>query len=143
MVFPAPITGGTAKPLVIDETETAANTGAGPTDSVTTTINELAGATGLDYEWAGKTINAGIEFGGFGAGIVPPGDAHITLTAKGATTMTLIDEDNYASPGDLVFGAFGTSVGDWKVVDAAPTTEQNVVDSLHAYDAENLLPGSS
>jgi hypothetical protein len=44
-----------------------------------------------------------------------------------------------------VFGVYGTdatSKGSWEVVDGAPRTEQSLVDSLHAYDAENLLPGS-
>lgn len=146
VVFRAPITGGSAKPLLIDETDEAAHVRATPIDPVTITLNDLAGTTGLDYKWAGKIINAGIKFGGFGTGIVPAGDAHITVTAKGATDTTLIDENNYAVPGDLVSGFYGTdatSPSGWKVADGAPTTEQNLVDSLHAFDAKNLLPGSS
>lgn len=146
VAFPAPITGGSAKPLVIDETEAAAHVGATPTDPVTITLNDLAGATGLDYKWAGKIINANIKFGGFGTGIVPAGDAHLTVTAKGTADTILLDEDNFAVPGDSVSGVFGTdatSTSGWEVVDAAPTTEQNLVDSLAAFDAKNLLPGSS
>src|SRR6478672_6566344 len=145
VAFPAPIAGGSAKPLVIDETDVAARVGATPTDSVYITLNGLAGTTGLDFTWAGKVINAGIKFGEFGTGIVPPGDAHITVTAKGTTDNLLIDEKNYSIPGNSVFGAFGTdatSPGSREVVDGAPTSEQNLVDSLHAYDAKNLLPGS-
>jgi uncharacterized surface protein with fasciclin (FAS1) repeats len=145
VAFPAPSTGGSAKPLVIDETEAAAHVGATPTDPVTITLNDLAGTTGLDYQWAGKIINAGIKFGAFGTGIVPAGDAHITVTAKGATDTILLDERNFSVPGDSVFGVFGTdatSKSSWEVVDAASTTEQNLIDSLHAYDAKNLLPGS-
>src|SRR6478736_5062410 len=137
VAFPAPITGGSAKPLVVDETDAAAHIGASPTDSVTITLNGLAGTTGLDYKWAGKVINAVIKFGGFGTGIAPAGDAHITVTAKGTTDTILLDEDNYVVPGDSVFGVFGTdatSKSGWEVVDAAATTEQNLVDSLLAYD---------
>src|SRR6478736_1831520 len=76
VAFPAPITGGTAKPLEIDETDAAAHVGASPADSVYITLNGLAGTTGLDFTWAGKVINAGIKFADFGTGIVPPGDAH-------------------------------------------------------------------
>jgi uncharacterized surface protein with fasciclin (FAS1) repeats len=146
VAFPAPITGGSAKPLVVDETDAAAHVGATPADSVYITLNGMAGTTGLDFTWAGKVINAGIKFGDFGTGIVPPGDAHITVTAKGTTDNLLIDEKNYSIPGNSVFGAFGTdatSSGSREVVDGAPTTEQNLVDSLHAYDAKKLLPGSS
>jgi uncharacterized surface protein with fasciclin (FAS1) repeats len=145
VAFPAPVTGGGAKPLVIDETEATAQVGATPTDPVTITVNALAGTTGLDYKWAGKVINAGIKFGGFGAGIVPAGDAHLTVTAKGATDTTLLDEDNFALPGNSVFGIFGTdatSRSGWEVVDSVPTTEQNLVDFLATFDANNLLPGS-
>ena len=145
VAFPAPVTGERAKPLVIDETEATAQVGATPTDPVTITVNGLAGTTGLDYKWAGKVINAGIKFGGFGAGIVPAGDAHLTVTAKGATDTTLLDEDNFALPGNSVFGIFGTdatSSSGWEVLDSAPTTEQNVVEFLTAFDAKNLLPGS-
>jgi uncharacterized surface protein with fasciclin (FAS1) repeats len=145
VAFPAPITGGRAKPLVIDETEAAVQVGATPTDPVTITLNDLAGTTGLDYQWAGKVINAGIKFGSFGTGIVPAGDGHITVTAKGATDTTLLDEDNYALLGDSVFGFFGTestSRSGWAVVDSALTTEQTLVDFLAAFDAKNLLPGS-
>ena len=88
VAFPAPITGGSAKPLVVDETDAAAHVGATPADSVYITLNGLAGTTGLDFKWAGKVINAGIKFGDFGTGIVPAGDAHITVTAKGATDTT-------------------------------------------------------
>ena len=146
VAFPAPITGGSAKPLVVDETEAAAQVGATPADSVYITLNGLAGTTGLDFKWAGKVINAGIKFGDFGTGIVPAGDAHITVTAKGATDTLLIDEDNFSVPGDTVFGFFGTdatSRSGWEVGDGASTTEQNLIDSLHAYDAKNLLPGSA
>jgi uncharacterized surface protein with fasciclin (FAS1) repeats len=145
VAFPGPISGGSAKPLVIDETDAAAHIGATPTDSVTITLNGLAGTTGLDYKWAGKVINAGIKFGGFGTGIAPAGDAHITVTATGTTDTILLDEDNYVVPGDSVFGIFGsdaTTKSGWEVVDAAPTTEQNLFDSLQAYDTKNLLPGS-
>src|SRR6478609_11305685 len=127
VAFPAPISGGSAKPLVIDETDAAAHVGASPADSVYVTLNGLAGTTGLDFQWAGKVINAGIKFGDFGTGIVPPGDAHITVTAKGTTDNLLIDEKNYSIPGNSVFGAFGTdatSPGSREVVDGAPTSEQ-------------------
>jgi hypothetical protein len=109
VAFHAASTGGSIKPLVIDETEAAARVRAAtPTDPVTITVNDLAGTTGLDYQWAGKVINAGIKFGGFGTGIVPAGDGHITVIAKGTTDTTLLDEDNYALLGDSVFGTFGT-----------------------------------
>jgi uncharacterized surface protein with fasciclin (FAS1) repeats len=146
VAFPAPVSGGPAQSLVIDETDAAAHVGATPTDSVTITLNELTGTTGLDYTWAGKIINADIKFGGFGTGIVPAGDGHITVTAKGPTDTTLVDEDNFAVPGDSVFGFFGTdatSPSGRAVVDAASTTEQTLVDSFHAYDAKNLLAGSN
>jgi uncharacterized surface protein with fasciclin (FAS1) repeats len=145
VAFPAPITGGNAKPLVIDETDAAAHIRATPTDPVTITLNALAGTSGLDYKWAGKVINADIRLGDYGTGIVPAGDAHITVTAKGANDTILLDEDNFATPSDTVFGFFGTdptSKTGWEVVDAASTTELNLVDSLKAYDAKNLLPGS-
>ena len=64
---------------------------------------------------------------------------------QGYDRHVLIDEKNYSNPGNSVFGAFGTdatSPGSREVVDGAPTSEQNLLDSLHAYDANNVLPGS-
>ncbi len=72
VAFPAPLTGGGATPLVIDETDAAARAGATPTDPVTITLNDLAGTTGLEYTWAGKVVNTGIKRGEFGVAIVPP-----------------------------------------------------------------------
>jgi uncharacterized surface protein with fasciclin (FAS1) repeats len=56
-----------------------------------------------------------------------------------------MDEDNYVAVGDSVFGLFGpepTPNGSG-VVDSASTMELNLIEFLHAFDAQNLLPGSS
>ena len=71
VAFMGQIADQSLKPLVIDETKAAADIGATPSDPVTITLNNLVGATSLDYEWAGKVVNADIPFGGFAAGITP------------------------------------------------------------------------
>ena len=134
VAFPAPAAAGSCQPLLIDETEAAAKLGATPKDSVNITLNDLAGTTGLSYEWAGKIVNEDIKFGDFGTGIVPAGDGHVTVTAKGATDTVLMDEDNYVAPGNSVFGFFGPDAtpGQLGLVDSASTMELNLVESLHA-----------
>jgi uncharacterized surface protein with fasciclin (FAS1) repeats len=135
---------GSVEPLLIDETEAAANVGATPTDSVIITLNDVAGTTGLTYQWAGKIVNSDIKLGDFGTGIVQAGDGHVTVTAKGATDTVLMDEDNYVAVGDSDFGFFGPDAASSPgIVDSASTMELNVIESLHAFDAQNLLPGSS
>ena len=145
VAFPAQAAAGSVKPLLIDETEAAAKLGATPKDSVIITLNDLAGTTGLSYEWAGKIVNDDIKLGDFGTGIVPAGDGHVTVTAKGATDTVVMDEDNYVAPGNSDFGLFGPDAtsSSFGVVDSASTMELNLVESLHAYDAQNLLPGTS
>ena len=66
------------------------------------------------------------------------------MTAKGATDTVVMDEDNYVAPGNSVFGLFGLDVTSFPgVVDSAPTMELNLIESLQAFDAQNLLPGTS
>jgi uncharacterized surface protein with fasciclin (FAS1) repeats len=142
VAFMGQIADKSLEPVVIDETKAAADIGATPSDSVTITLNDLAGSTGLDYEWAGKLVNADIPVGGFAAGITPAGGGHITVTAKGVTDTKLIDEENYVVPGDTVFGLFGPDSTDkfaLGVVGAAPTSELSVIDYLHAFDPEKLV----
>ena len=103
VAFRAQAAAGSVKPLLIDETEAAAKLGATPKDSVIITLNDVAGTTGLSYEWAGKIVNEDIKLGDFGTGIVLAGDGHVTVTAKGATDTVLIDEDNYVAPGNSEF----------------------------------------
>ena len=129
------------KPLVIDETKAAADIGATPSDPVTITLNNLVGATNLDYQWAGKVVNADIPFGGFAAGMPQAGGGHLTVTAKGTSDTVLIDEDDYVVPGDSVFGFFGpdsTATNGWGVVGSAPTSELDLLDYLHTFDPEKL-----
>ena len=130
------------KPLVVDETKAAAQIGAKPTDAVSITLNGLTGSTGLDVEWAGKLVNENIPAGGYGAGVFAVGGAHITVTAKGAKNIALLDEDNYAAPGDAVLGFNGRAVSatsGWNIAGSLPTSELGVVDLLHAYSTENHL----
>jgi uncharacterized surface protein with fasciclin (FAS1) repeats len=146
VAFMGQVTDNTVKPVLIDETAEAARIGATSTDSVTITLNNVGGSSGVDYTWAGRSVAANIPYGGYQAGIVPAGNAHITLTATGATDVAVINEDNYALPGDSDFGLTGTNVtssGDAGVIDAATTTDLNVVDTLQLYDATRLLPGST
>jgi uncharacterized surface protein with fasciclin (FAS1) repeats len=132
-------------PVMVDETAAATQIGATPSDSVAITLNNLTGSTGLDYEWNQKLVTGEIALGGFGAGITPAGQAHVTMTAKGPTNTVLLDEDNYVLPGDSVFGLYGRgfdSKTGWGVVDSAPTSDLNIVDYLRGFDAKNLLPAS-
>jgi len=142
VAFMGQIADKSLKPLVIDETKAAADAGATPSDPVTITLNNLAGATTLSYEWAGQVVNPDVPFGGFAAGIYPAGGGHITVTAKGTSNTVLIDEDNYAAPGDSVFGFFGPDATDTSgvgVVDSAPTSELSLIDYLHTLDPERLI----
>jgi hypothetical protein len=138
VAFMGEIADKSLKPLVIDETEVAASVGAKPSDPVTITVNNLAGSTGIDYEWDGKVVNAGIPLGGYGAGITQAGGAHITVTARGPTDAVLIDEDNYSTPGDSVFGFAGPDAKSFTVLFSGSTSELGLMDFLRGFDAENL-----
>ena len=130
------------KPLLIDETAEKTQIGASPSDPVTLTINGVVDSTGLDYEWAGKLVNRDIKFGTFGAGVYQAGNAHVRLTVKGKTPKTIIDEDNYAAPGDSVFGVYGPDTESAGVVDSGPTSELALTAFLQQFDPNKLVPRS-
>jgi uncharacterized surface protein with fasciclin (FAS1) repeats len=126
------------EPLVIDETEAAAEVGAEPTDAVVLTLNNLIGSTGLDNEWAGE-VRSHAVFGSYGTGIHPAGGGHLTVTARGATDTVVLDEDEeYVIPASSsVSGFYGPDYraegGRAVVDDQGYTSELSVLDLLRAY----------
>lgn len=141
VAIPGGSANGNREPIVIDETEATADIGAEPTDAVTITLNDLAGTTGLDYEWAGELINDDIPYGGFEAATVSPGGGHMTITATGATDTVLLDEENYVLPADRVVAFYGpdaSSPTGWAITESAPTSELGVVELLDAFDENHL-----
>jgi Fasciclin domain/Domain of unknown function (DUF4397) len=128
------------RPLVIDETAAELKVGAAPTDVVVITVNNLAGAAGIDVQWAGKMVTKNTPFGGFDVAIHQAGNYPVKVTVSGDTQGTLItDNTDWNEPGASFLGGFaGQYPGNWHDYGSALTSELNTIDFLKGFSGMHL-----
>ena len=131
------------KPLLIDETAVEMKIGAQPTDAVRITVNNLAGAAGLDAEWNGKLMSKNIPYGGFDAEIYAVENARIKITVSDDPAGILLNDlADWNEPGATFLygftGKYASPGAGWETFNAPLTSELNIIDFLQGFSGKQL-----
>jgi len=130
-------------PLVIDETALEADLGAGSTDTLNISINNMAGADSITEMADGKITAGNIPYGAAQAWLNASGTiAFKSQATKGTTTGALFEGTDSAEPETSFtipyFGPFPASNYDSVGNISQGTSELNVIEFLERFDGRDV-----